>query len=63
MTSSDDLPPILPDIEDDLKQYLLCPENLPIHQYERNQEFWPRKPNPIELLHCESSPLCTTLKV
>lgn len=56
-------PPILPDIEEELKTYLLCPENLPIHQYERNQEFWPRKPNPKELLHFEGSPLSTTLKV
>lgn len=56
-------PPILPDIEEELKTYLLCPEKLPIHQYEKNQEFWSRKPNPKELLHFESSPLSTTLKV
>ncbi|KAJ8934480.1 hypothetical protein NQ314_013355 [Rhamnusium bicolor] len=56
-------PPILPDIENELKNYLLCPENLPIHRYERNQEFWPRKPNPKELLYFEGSPLCTALKV
>nr|CAI5856094.1 unnamed protein product [Callosobruchus analis] len=55
--------PLLLNIEDELKKYLLCPENLPIHQYEKNQEFWPRKPNPMELLHYEGSPLCTTLKV
>ncbi|KAJ8924217.1 hypothetical protein NQ315_007008 [Exocentrus adspersus] len=63
MDPMNDPPPILPGIEDDLKKYLLCPESLPIHQYEKNQEFWPREPNPIELLECEGSPLCTTLKV
>ncbi|CAH1977541.1 unnamed protein product [Acanthoscelides obtectus] len=58
-----DSQPIFLDVEEELKKYLLCPENLPVHQYEKNQEFWPRKPNPIELLHYENSPLCTTLKV
>lgn len=58
-----DPPPILPDIEDELRKYLICPERLPIHSYERNQEFWPRVPDPIELLYFEESPLSTTLKV
>ncbi|RZB54411.1 helicase SKI2W, partial [Asbolus verrucosus] len=56
-------PPILPDITEELKNYLICPERLPIHRYERNQEFWPREPNLKELLHFEGSPLSTTLKV
>lgn len=58
-----EFPPLLPSIEDELKKYLLCPENLPIHDFRNNQEFWPRTPNPIELLHFENSPVCTTLKV
>lgn len=58
-----DYPPILPTIEEDLKQYLLCPENLPIHRYERNQQFWPREPKPLELLDFEASPLYSSLKV
>ncbi|KAJ8963309.1 hypothetical protein NQ318_018778 [Aromia moschata] len=63
MGSVTEPPPILPDIETDLRDYLLSPERLPIHQYERNQEFWPRIPDPKELLSFEGSPLCTTLKV
>lgn len=58
-----DVPPILPEVEDDLKQYLICPERLPIHQYERNQEYWPRKPNIIRLFNYVNSSLSTTLKV
>ncbi|XP_063918605.1 superkiller complex protein 2 [Zophobas morio] len=58
-----DLPPILPDVTEVLKDYVICPERLPIHRYERNQEFWPRKPNLKDLLHYEGFPLCTTLKV
>lgn len=56
-------PPILPDIEEELKQYLICPERLPIHEYERNQEYWPRTPSIPSLLNYELSPLSTTLKV
>lgn len=58
-----DYPPILPTIEEELKQFLLCPENLPIHQYEKNQQFWAREPNPIELLGFEESPQYSSLKV
>ncbi|KAK5649054.1 hypothetical protein RI129_003946 [Pyrocoelia pectoralis] len=56
-------PPILPDIEEELLEYLTKPERLPIHDYERNQEFWPRKPDPTKLFHYDFSPLSTTLKV
>ncbi|KAK7870957.1 hypothetical protein R5R35_012172 [Gryllus longicercus] len=56
-------PPVLPDIEKQLKEYLLCPERLPIHNYEQAQQFWPRVPNPDSLFFCELSPLGTTLKV
>jgi antiviral helicase SKI2 len=58
-----DPPPILPDITEELRNYLVCPERLPIHRYERNQEFWPREPNLKDLLYFEGSPLSTTLKV
>lgn len=58
-----DIPPILPDAEEELRNYLICVEKLPMHEYERNQEFWPRKPNPESLFYHENSPLCTTLKV
>lgn len=56
-------PPVLPSLDNELRKYLLCPENLPIHQYERNQKFWSRDPNPKELLYFEGSPLTTTLQV
>ncbi|CAG9764055.1 unnamed protein product [Ceutorhynchus assimilis] len=58
-----DPPPIFTDIKDELEKYLLCPENLPIHHYEKNQQFWPREPEPLELLHFEGSPSSTTLRV
>ncbi|CAG9853750.1 unnamed protein product [Phyllotreta striolata] len=58
-----EFPPILPSLDNELRKYLLCPENLPIHQYERNQKFWPREPNIKELLHWEGSPITTTLQV
>lgn len=58
-----DYPPCLPPIEDELKQFLLCPENLPIHQYERNQQFWGRELNIGELLDFEEQPAYSKLKV
>lgn len=56
-------PPILPDIKDQLKEYLLHPDRLPIHDYERCQQFWPREPDINDLFFFENSPLATTLKV
>lgn len=58
-----DYPPILATIDEELKQFLLSPENLPIHQYEKNQQFWPREPNIKELLDYEVSPQYSSLKV
>lgn len=58
-----DCPPILPTIEEELKQFLLCPENLPVHQFERNQQFWSRESNTKELLDFEASLLYSNLKV
>lgn len=58
-----EIPPILPDAEEELRSYLICVEKLPMHEYERNQEFWPRKPKPERLFYHENSPLCSTLKV
>ncbi|XP_022902314.2 superkiller complex protein 2 [Onthophagus taurus] len=57
------IPPILPDINQDLYNYIVCIDKLPIHQYEENQELWPRKPNVPALFHCDGSPLASTLKV
>lgn len=55
--------PILPDIGEELRNYIICPDNLPIHQYENNQEFWPRTSNVEDLLSYESFALSTTLEV
>ncbi|XP_030766444.1 helicase SKI2W isoform X2 [Sitophilus oryzae] len=56
-------PPILPIIEDELQKYLLCPESLPIHEYERSQQIWLRNSIPEELIKYELSPVSTTLRV
>ncbi|KAK9710987.1 DEAD/DEAH box helicase [Popillia japonica] len=56
-------PPILPDIEEQLREYIVCTEKLPIHEYERNQEFWPRKRDITSLFEFTDSPLCSTLRI
>ncbi|KAI4466930.1 atp-dependent rna and dna helicase [Holotrichia oblita] len=56
-------PPILPDIEEQLREYIVCTERLPIHEYERNQEFWPRKRDITSLFEWTDSPLCSTLRI
>ncbi|GJQ84402.1 tst [Trypoxylus dichotomus] len=56
-------PPILPDIEEQLRDYIICTEKLPIHEYERNQEYWPRERDITSLFEYTDSPLCTTLRV
>ncbi|KAI4500959.1 hypothetical protein M0802_003762 [Mischocyttarus mexicanus] len=57
-----DFPPIWPNINTTLKKYVECPEQLPIHQVDFAQCYWPRKPDVVSLLHYELSPLGTTLK-
>lgn len=58
-----DLPPIFPNIQNLLTDYLVCLERLPIHEYERNQEFWSREPQIDQLLDYDVTPCSTTLKV
>nr|CAD7444208.1 unnamed protein product [Timema bartmani] len=55
-------PPVLPDVQKQLKEYLLCPDRLPIHDYEHAQQFWPRESNPRSLYHCDVSSSETVLK-
>ncbi|XP_063988290.1 superkiller complex protein 2 [Diachasmimorpha longicaudata] len=55
-------PPILLDIRDELKEYIECPERLPIHQVENVQLYWPREPEILALLEFDLSPVGTTLK-
>lgn len=56
-------PPVLPDIVKQLQEYLLCPDRLPIHNYEKSQKFWSRDPDPDSLFHFETCAVGTTLKV
>ncbi|XP_050296280.1 helicase SKI2W [Anthonomus grandis grandis] len=58
-----DLPGIFDDVKVELEKYVLCPENLPIHKYEKNQQFWPREAEILELLHFDEAPVSTTLRV
>lgn len=55
-------PPILSEIKDELREYIECPERLPIHQVENVQLHWPRTPNILSLLEYDLSPVGTTLK-
>ncbi|KAF4525429.1 hypothetical protein B566_EDAN004172 [Ephemera danica] len=57
------LPPVLPDVEKQLKEYIICPDRLPIHDYKESQLSWPRIPDPASLYHVELCPPSTTLKV
>lgn len=58
-----DLPPIFPNIQNLLTDYLICLERLPIHEYKHNQEFWGREPQIDQLLDYDVTPCSTTLKV
>ncbi|XP_046818992.1 helicase SKI2W [Vespa crabro] len=57
-----ELPPIWPDIKTELKEYIECPERLPIHQLDHAQCYWPREPDICSLLEFDLAPLSTTLK-
>lgn len=39
------IPPILEDVNSWVQDYLLQPEKLKIHKWERSQTHWHRKPN------------------
>jgi len=49
------LPPLFPDIEDELEEFLLHPESLHIHSYYRTQKFWDRERDPEQLLKHETT--------
>ncbi|XP_012058897.1 PREDICTED: helicase SKI2W [Atta cephalotes] len=55
-------PPIWPDIRSELRQYIECPERLPIHQLDNTQCYWPRKADVLSLLEFDLAPVNTTLK-
>ncbi|PIK56496.1 putative helicase SKI2W-like, partial [Apostichopus japonicus] len=57
------LPPILPDISQSGKALLTDLESLPIHDLQKAQRWWPRKPNPESLYHMPSLAVDMTLQV
>ncbi|KZC06330.1 Helicase SKI2W, partial [Dufourea novaeangliae] len=57
-----ELPPIWPDIKTELREYIVCLDNLPIYKLDNAQCYWPRKPNILSLLDFDLAPLGTTLK-
>ena len=56
-------PPVLPVVDKQLKEFIVCPEKLPIHDYRFMQQHWGRTPQPKALFNIESAPLGTNLKV
>lgn len=55
-------PPILPDIKEELKEYIVYPEKLPIHQLDKVQQYWEREPQLLSLLKADLAPSGTTLR-
>ena len=50
------VPPVLPSLADQLEQYLLRPDLLPVHSPGPAQQSWAREPRPLGLLHTPSLP-------
>lgn len=46
----------------ELREYIECPERLPIHQLDDAQCYWPRIPDVCSLLEYDLAPINTTLK-
>ncbi|KAI8491590.1 Helicase SKI2W [Branchiostoma belcheri] len=57
------LPPVLQDLQAQLRGYLQHPEDLPIHDFQKAQKFWPRERDPESLYSAELCPVQTTLQV
>ncbi|XP_071097227.1 superkiller complex protein 2-like [Haliotis cracherodii] len=57
------LPPVLPTLQEELEHYLTCPEQLPVHDVLRSQQFWPRERKPERLLSIGVCPVQTTIQV
>lgn len=55
-------PPIWPDIELELREYIECPERLPIYQLDNVQCYWSCKPDILSLLDFDLAPVGTTLR-
>ncbi|XP_019620739.1 PREDICTED: helicase SKI2W-like [Branchiostoma belcheri] len=57
------LPPVLQDLQAQLRGYLQRPQDLPIHDFQKAQKFWPRERDPESLYSAELCPVQTTLQV
>lgn len=55
-------PPILSDIKTELKEYIVYPERLPIHQLNKVQQYWERDLQVLSLLEADLAPIGTTLR-
>lgn len=53
---------MLQDLKTELREYIECPEKLPIHRVEYVQQYWPREENIPSLLSHDLAPLGTALK-
>lgn len=57
------VPPILPDVQQQLHDYIAYPENLLINDFEKLQQNWKREANPENLLFCDLAKLPTSLRM
>ncbi|KAL8606412.1 hypothetical protein ACOMHN_060317 [Nucella lapillus] len=57
------LPPALPELKEELEQYLTQPESLDIHDFKLTQRYIPREKNPESLYNCDVCLLQTTIVV
>ncbi|XP_063870777.1 superkiller complex protein 2-like [Scylla paramamosain] len=57
------LPPVLPRLQDQVEEYLLTPELLPIHSATNSRKWFPRVPEPHRLYSLCSLPASSRLEV
>ncbi|XP_012256914.2 helicase SKI2W [Athalia rosae] len=55
-------PPVLCNLENLLQGYIEGPEQLPIHDVQKIQSYWPRQPNIFALLQSDLAPIETYIK-
>ncbi|XP_027206672.2 superkiller complex protein 2 [Penaeus vannamei] len=57
------IPPVLPTLKDQIEEYLLMPEELPIHAPIHSRRWFPRTPNPRRLFSLTLFPVTSCLEV
>ncbi|XP_045618795.1 superkiller complex protein 2-like [Procambarus clarkii] len=57
------LPPVLPSLKEQIEEYLLTPEKLPIHDPVHSRRWFPRHPNPTRLYSVSLLPASSCLEV